>query len=258
MSLKGLLIACLLPIATHAMSQVTRLPTKFNNQSGIKDSTLHKMQIEIWSDIMCPFCYIGKRKFEAALAQFEHKDDVEVIWKSYQLSPGMETDPTKNINQFLAEHKGISEEKASQMNAYVTNMAADVGLKYNFDKTVVANSFNAHRFSHFAKLFNKQDEAEEKLFSAYFTEGKNLDDDEVLIQLGMEIGLDSAALRVALENGMYADEVRADIKEAEQLGLRGVPFFVFDRKYGVSGAQDSKVFLETLEKAYEESKTVRQ
>ena len=143
------------------------------------------------------------------------------------------------------------------MNAYVTQMAQDVGLKFNFDKTVVANSFNAHRFSHFAKLFNKQDESEEKLFSAYFTEGKNLDDNEVLIQLGAEIGLDASALQVALESGMYADEVRTDIKEAEQLGLRGVPFFVFDRKYGISGAQDSSVFLETLEKAYEESKRVR-
>jgi len=216
------------------------------------------MQIEIWSDIMCPFCYIGKRKFEAALSQFEHKDDVEVIWKSYQLSPGMETDPTKNINQFLAEHKGISEERANQMNAYVTQMAADVGLTYDFEKTVVANSFNAHRFSHFAKLFDKQDESEEKLFSAYFTEGKNLDDNEVLIQLGIEIGLDPSALRVTLESGMYTDEVRSDIQEAEQLGLRGVPFFVFDRKYGISGAQDSKVFLETLNKAHEESKTVRE
>jgi predicted DsbA family dithiol-disulfide isomerase len=216
------------------------------------------MQVEIWSDIMCPFCYIGKRKFETALKQFEHNEDVEIVWKSYQLSPGMETDPTKNINQFLAEHKGISEERANQMNAYVTEMAAGVGLKYNFNKTVVANSFNAHRFAHFAKQFGKQDEAEEKLFSAYFTEGKNLDDIEVLIQLGVEIGLDSSALRAALESGKYADEVMSDIKEAEQLGVRGVPFFVFDRKYGVSGAQDSRVFLETLQKAYAESETVRQ
>lgn len=207
---------------------------------------------------MCPFCYIGKRKFETALKQFEHNEDVEIVWKSYQLSPGMETDPTKNINQFLAEHKGISEERANQMNAYVTEMAAGVGLKYNFNKTVVANSFNAHRFAHFAKQFGKQDEAEEKLFSAYFTEGKNLDDIEVLIQLGVEIGLDSSALRAALESGKYADEVMSDIKEAEQLGVRGVPFFVFDRKYGVSGAQDSRVFLETLQKAYAESETVRQ
>ncbi|MBL0009799.1 MAG: DsbA family oxidoreductase [Saprospiraceae bacterium] len=210
------------------------------------------MQIEIWSDIMCPFCYIGKRKFEAALAQFEHKDDVHITWKSYQLSPDMVTDPKKNINQFLAEHKGISVEEAKRMNEYVTGMAAQVGLTYNFDKTIVANSFNAHRFAHFAKQFGKQDEAEEALFAAYFNEGKNLDDYAVLIELGKEIGLDPAALKTALESGAYADDVRTDILEAEQLGLRGVPFFVFDRKYGVSGAQDSKVFLETMEKCVRE------
>ena len=223
----------------------------------IMDTTKHTLQIEIWSDIMCPFCYIGKRKFEAALSQFEGKDDVEIIWKSYQLSPDMVTDSSKNINQYLSEHKGISIQEAERMNAYVTNMAAKEGLTYNFDKTVVANSFKAHQFAHFAKQYGKQDEAEEKLFQAYFTDGKNIDDDAVLIQLGTELGLDTTALKAALENGTYAEEVRADIKEAEQIGVRGVPFFVFDRKYAVSGAQDSKVFLQTLEQAYAERKSVR-
>ncbi len=221
------------------------------------DTTKHTIQVEIWSDIMCPFCYIGKRKFEAALSQFEGKDDVEIIWKSYQLSPDMVTDSSKNINQYLSEHKGISIQEAERMNAYVTNMAAKEGLTYNFDKTVVANSFKAHQFAHFAKQYGKQDEAEEKLFQAYFTEGKNMDDDAVLIQLGAELGLDTTALKAALENGTYAKEVRADIKEAEEIGVRGVPFFVFDRKYAVSGAQDSMVFLQTLEKAQEERKNVR-
>lgn len=206
---------------------------------------------------MCPFCYIGKRKFEAALAQFEGKDDIEITWKSYQLSPDMVTDSSKNINQYLVEHKGISLQEAARMNAYVTDMAAKEGLTYNFDKTVVANSFKAHQFAHFAKQFGKQDEAEEKLFLAYFTEGKNMDDDAVLIQLAAELGLDTEALKAALENETYADEVIADIKEAEQIGVRGVPFFVFDRKYAVSGAQDSKVFLQTMEKAQEERKNVR-
>ena len=124
------------------------------------DSTKHTLQIEIWSDIMCPFCYIGKRKFEAALSQFEGKDDIEIIWKSYQLSPDMLTDASKNINQYLSEHKGISIQEAERMNAYVTDMAAKEGLTYNFDKTVVANSFKAHQFAHFAKQYSKQDEAE--------------------------------------------------------------------------------------------------
>ena len=214
------------------------------------------MKVEIWSDVMCPFCYIGKRKFETALAQFENRDELEIIWKSYQLSPDMITDSTKNINQYLSEHKGISLQEAARMNAYVTNMAAKEGLTYNFDKTVVANSFKAHQFAHFAKQYGKQDEAEEKLFVAYFTEGKNMDDDAVLIQLGAEIGLDTTALKTALENGMYTDDVLADIKEAEEIGVRGVPFFVFDRKYAVSGAQDSKVFLQTLEKAYKERELI--
>ncbi len=252
MPLKALLILCLLSVGLAAQAQVTRLKTNATDQLSPIDTTQHKMQIEIWSDIMCPFCYIGKRKFEAALAQFEHKDDVHITWKSYQLSPDMVTDPHKNINQFLAEHKGISVEEAKRMNEYVTGIAAQVGLTYNFDKTIVANSFNAHRFAHFAKQFGKQDEAEEKLFSAYFNEGKNLDDYNVLIELGKEIGLDPVALKVAFKKGAYADDVRTDIREAEQLGLRGVPFFVFDRKYGVSGAQDSSVFLETMEKCVRE------
>ena len=252
MSLKALLILCLLSVGLASEAQVTRLKTDAMDQLRPLDTTQHKMQIEIWSDIMCPFCYIGKRKFEVALAQFEHKDDVQITWKSYQLSPDMVTDPKKNINQFLAEHKGISVEEAKRMNEYVTGMAAQVGLTYNFDKTIVANSFNAHRFAHFAKQFGKQDEAEEALFAAYFKEGKNLDDYSVLIEMGKEIGLDPAALKVALESGAYADDVRTDIREAEQLGLRGVPFFVFDRKYGVSGAQDSRVFLETMEKCLRE------
>ena len=201
---------------------------------------------------MCPFCYIGKRKFETALAQFEGRDDIEITWKSYQLSPDMVTDSSKSINQYLSEHKGISIQEAERMNAYVTTMAAKEGLTYNFDKTVVANSFKAHRFAHFAKQYGKQDEAEEKLFIAYFTEGKNMDDDAVLLQLGADIGLDTIELKSALENGAYTDEVLTDIKEAEEIGVRGVPFFVFDRKYAVSGAQDSKVFLQTLEKAYKE------
>ncbi len=201
---------------------------------------------------MCPFCYIGKRKFEAALAQFSHKNNIQVIWKSFQLSPDMKTDPNKNINQFLAEHKGISLQEAKRMNDYVTEMASQVGLTYHFDKSVVANSFKAHRFSHFAKQHGKQNEAEEKLFHAYFTDGKNIDNNDTLIQLGIELGLDKSTLKHALETEMYADDVNNDIYEAQQIGVRGVPFFVFDRKYAISGAQDSQVFLQTLEKSFTE------
>ena len=210
------------------------------------------MKIEIWSDVMCPFCYIGKRKFEQAMAQFPHKDKVQVVWKSFQLSPDMQTDTGKNIHEFLAAHKGISLQEAKKMNDYVTQMAKQVGLPYDFDKSVVANSFNAHRFAHFAKQHGKQEDAEELLFRSYFTDGKNIDDYATLIQLGNEIGLDANALKAVLENGSYADAVRADILEAQQLGMRGVPFFVMNRKYAVSGAQESKSFLEMLEKSFAE------
>lgn len=210
------------------------------------------MKIEIWSDVMCPFCYIGKRKFEAALAQFPHQEQVELVWKSFQLSPGIKTQPGKSIHQFLSEHKSISVEQAKQMNDYVTQLAKQVGLVYNFDKAIVANSFNAHRFTHFAKQYGKQNEAEELLFRSYFTDGKNIDDYETLIALGREIGLDAAALQAALENGSYANNVQTDIYEAGQIGVNGVPFFVFNRRYAVSGAQESKAFLEVLHKSFDE------
>lgn len=209
------------------------------------------MKIEIWSDVVCPFCYIGKRKFEAALADFKHASDLEIIWKSYQLSPEMKTVPGKSIHQYLSEHKRISLSEATSMNNQVADWAKNVGLQYNFDKAIPANTFMAHRFSHLAKQHGVQNEAEEKLFSAYFTKGKNIDDVETLSQIGAEIGIDAELVRKTLESNEYADAVRNDIQEAINLGLRGVPFFVFDRKYAVSGAQDSKVFLDTLEKAFE-------
>ncbi|HXB11619.1 MAG TPA: DsbA family oxidoreductase [Bacteroidia bacterium] len=214
----------------------------------------NKMNIEIWSDVMCPFCYIGKRKFEKAMAEFPNKDSIQLIWKSFQLAPDMKTKPGKTIHQYLAEHKGVSLEEAKRMNDYVTQMAAKVGLVYNFDKSVVANSFNAHRFSHFAKQKGKQDQAEELLFKAYFTDGKNMDDMDTLVQLGSEIGLDAKELRTVLESNAFADEVISDVEEAHKLGVQGVPFFVFNRKYAVSGAQESTAFAQALEKSFAEWK----
>lgn len=212
------------------------------------------MKIEIWSDIMCPFCYIGKRRFEDALADFDHKDEIEIEWKSFLLSPELKTDPSKNIHQFLAEHKNVSVDEAKEMNNYVTNMAAQAGLIYDFDRVVPANSFNAHRFLHFAKKYGKQEEAEEALFKAYFTEGKNIDDAQTLMLMAIELGLDANILAEDMNSGAYTNEVVADINEAQQLGVRGVPFFVFNRKYAVSGAQASDAFLETIEKSFAEWK----
>lgn len=200
---------------------------------------------------MCPFCYIGKRKFEVALAQLESIDTIEIEWKSFLLSPDMKTDDTINIHQFLAAHKGISLEEATGLNDNVANIAANVGLDFNFDKTIPANSFNAHRLLHFAKQHGRQQAAEEALFEAYFTDGKNLDDAQTLVQLATTLGLDGNAFAQAMGSGAYVNDVLNDINEARQFGIQGVPFFVFDRKYAVSGAQEPAVFLETLHKSME-------
>jgi len=210
------------------------------------------MKIEIWSDVMCPFCYIGKRKFETALAKFDNKNNIEIIWKSFQLAPDMLTQPDKNIHQFLAEHKGMSLDKAKEMNDYVTNLARLVGLTYDFDKAIPANSFKAHQFLHLAKQFGLQEQAEEAMFQAYFTEGKNIDDIDTLVKMGGALGLNQEGTRKALENNEYANDVSEDIDEARQLGVNGVPFFVFDRKVAISGAQESSVFLDTIEKTFAE------
>jgi predicted DsbA family dithiol-disulfide isomerase len=208
------------------------------------------MKIEIWSDVMCPFCYIGKRRFEDALQQFAHKDEIEVEWKSFQLNPNLKTDPSLNINQYLADAKGWNLDYAKQMNDHVTEMAAQVGLKYDFDRAIVANSFNAHRFSHLAKKHGLGNAAEEALFNAYFTEGKNIDDQDTLIDLGVSIGLNAYEVKQTLESDAFADAVKHDIVEAQNLGIQGVPFFVMNNKYGVSGAQAVPVFSETLEKSF--------
>jgi predicted DsbA family dithiol-disulfide isomerase len=206
------------------------------------------MKVEIWSDVMCPFCYIGKRKFEQALGQFPGNAAVEVEWKSFQLNPDMQTDPSKSINDYLAEHKGIPVARAKEMNERVTEMAAEVGLTYRLDNAVVANSFDAHRLSHFAKKYGKQDAVEELLFKAYFTEGKNTADHETLVSLAEEAGLQGEEVRSMLSGTDYSDEVNRDIYEASQVGARGVPFFVFDNRYAVSGAQPSEIFLQVLNK----------
>ena len=211
------------------------------------------MKVEIWSDVMCPFCYIGKRKFELALKNFPHREKVEITWKSFQLNPDMVTDPDKNINQYLAEAKGWSLKQAEDANNYVTDIAKNVGLTYNMDKAIVANSFDAHRLSHLAKKYNKQDALEEQLFLAYFTEGKNTADHNILTEIGVGIGLDEQEIKTMLNSNEFSAEVNKDILEAQMVGARGVPFFVFDRKYAVSGAQDPATFEQVLTTVWEES-----
>ncbi|MEX0780820.1 MAG: DsbA family oxidoreductase [Balneolales bacterium] len=212
------------------------------------------MKVDIWSDIMCPFCYIGKRNFENALDQFEHKDDIKIQWRSFQLAPELVTDPSKNAYDYLAEKKGWTLEYTKKIHSQLESSAREVGLVYNFDTAIPANSFNAHRLSHLAARHLVQGELEERLFRAYFTEGKNIDDTEVLVQLGVETGLPAEEIREMLQSDLYADQVSLDINMAQQVGVQGVPFFVIDNKYAVSGAQPSEVILEALQKTWHENK----
>lgn len=208
------------------------------------------MKIEIWSDVMCPFCYIGKRRLEEALAVSGMTAEIE--WKSFQLDPDMESQPGKNVYQYLAERKGISVLESEAMHGNVVQMAKQAGLDYHFEKAVVANSFDAHRLLQFAKTKGLGNEAEERIFSAYFTEGVDVADKQELARLAAEIGLDAAEAKQVLESNDFSVEVRSDIAEAAQIGVRGVPFFVFNRKYAVSGAQPVDAFIQTMEAAAKE------
>jgi protein disulfide-isomerase len=213
-----------------------------------------KMKVEIWSDIMCPFCYIGKRHFEEALKGFGHHAELEMEWKSFQLDPEIpkERKEIEHVYDYLAKRKGISHDQSVKLHDRVIAMAHAAGLVYNFDKAIVANSFDAHRVIQLAKSKGLGNEIEERFFKAYFTDGMDLGDPATLIEIGKEIGLEGAEVREALHSDDVAYQVKQDIDEAAQLGIRGVPFFVFDRRHAVSGAQPADVFLETMEKAFED------
>jgi protein disulfide-isomerase len=211
-----------------------------------------KMKVEIWSDMVCPFCYIGKRRYEAALSKFAHANEIEVVWHSFQLNPSLEVNKNnrESVYQYLAKAKGVSYEQSVKMHEGVMKMASEVGLDYRFDEAVVTNSQNAHRVMQMAQQKGLGDEAEELLFKAYFTEGKDLNDATILVLIGEEIGLDAKAVATMLAGNDYNKEVTEDMQEANKLGINGVPFFVFDRKYAVSGAQPVDTFLQTLQAAH--------
>ncbi len=209
------------------------------------------MEVKIWSDVRCPFCYIGKRKFETALAAFAHKDEVKITWKSFELDPDLQTVADINIYEYFSKAKGIPQEQAVDMFNNVTQVAAEVGLDFKLDQSVVANSFKAHRVIQLAKTLNLGDEIEEALFRIHFMEGKNIDDEQVLTETAKNIGISASAVQSLFNGDDFDAEVRIDQLEAQRIGIRGVPFFVFDDKYAVSGAQAPEIFLQTLEKAYE-------
>lgn len=212
----------------------------------------NKMKIEIWSDIMCPFCYIGKRNLEKALEQFPDRNHIEIEWKSFQLDPSIPEGVVESHQEYLEKRKGMPAAQVKGMLNNVTQTAKQAGLEYHLDNSIIVNSFTAHRLIQFAKTKGLGDQAEERLFHAFFTEAKNIADLDTLTQLGKEIGLDETELKTAFTDEKYAFFIKQDIHEAQQIGVQGVPFFVLDRKYAVSGAQPPQLFLESLEKSFAE------
>jgi protein disulfide-isomerase len=212
----------------------------------------NKLKVQIWSDIMCPFCYIGKRRIEEALSQFEHKEAVTFEWKSFQLDASFIPSPDDNIAEHLADKYGRDMDWAQNMLENTTQNAKTAGLDFHFEKVVMANSHNAHRLLHLAKKHNLANELEELLFKAYFTDGKDLNNLDTLSQLGIEVGLESEAITQVLHSNAYSNEVQQDIQQANAIGVQGVPFFVFDNKYAISGAQPATAFLQALEKVWQE------
>ncbi|MEO6914458.1 MAG: DsbA family oxidoreductase [Chitinophagaceae bacterium] len=210
------------------------------------------MNVQIWSDINCPFCYIGKRKFEKALAGFDHKDKVDVEWRSFQLDPDLKMIPGKSIHQYLADRKGITLEKAREMNDFMTNNAKEVGLTYNFDTAILNNSLDAHRLLHLAKKHGLQNDTKEALFKAYYTNGLDIGDHHTLTDIGTSVGIPKEEISAMLDSDLFKEEVEADQSMARQVGASGVPFFVFNNKYAVSGAQPTDLFAEVLNKVWQE------
>ena len=211
------------------------------------------MKVEIWSDVVCPFCYVGKRKFEKALGEFAHRADVQIEWKSFQLTPDFVPTPGESIHAALAKKKGVPEAEGRRMSDHMTLIAKEVGLNYDFDKVIPANTFLAHQLIHLGAHHGQQDATKERLFAAYYLEGQDLNSVDTLVRLAAELGLDATEARQALLAGTYANEVRRDEYEAQQIQVRGVPFFVFDAKYAVSGAQPSNVFAEVLATVWAEA-----
>ncbi|MEX2462393.1 MAG: DsbA family oxidoreductase [Paenibacillaceae bacterium] len=210
------------------------------------------MKVEIWSDYVCPFCYIGKRRFETGLQQFLNKEAVEVVYKSFELDPNARRDGNPSAHDMLVAKYGMAREQAIESTNQITQQAKVFGLDYYMDRTIQTNTFDAHRLTHFAASKGKHAEMTERLLKAHFTDTLHLGNHDTLADLAVEIGLDRAeALRVS-KNGEYADDVRANEQEANQFGVRGVPYFVINCKYAISGAQPSEVFLEALQKAWNE------
>lgn len=210
------------------------------------------MRIDVWADVVCPFCYIGAYELHIAIAQFEHAGAVKVVLHSYELNPNMPKEFSGTLHEYLAQHKGVSVADAKAMNADVAQYANEVGLTFNLDIAKPANSFDAHRLVHLAKESGLEHVMMEKLHAAYFTDGKNIANRDVLKQLAVEVGIDVHAAEQLFATSEYTDEVRADEARAQEIGVMGVPFFLINNKYSITGAQRAEQFLEGLRQVWSE------
>ncbi|OEH92666.1 DsbA family oxidoreductase [Bacillus solimangrovi] len=210
------------------------------------------MKIEVWSDFVCPFCNIGKRRLEEALEQFPHKDEVEVVYKSFELDPNASVNTDKSLFEVLASKYGTSVEQAKQMSDNVAQQAATVGLDFQFDKSIPTNTFDAHRVAKFAKAKGKDTELTERFMYAHFTEGKNIGNHDTITEIAEQAGLEGKEVRDVLSGSGYEQEVRTEEAQAQQIGVQGVPFFVINEKYAISGAQSTETFAGALNKVWQE------
>ncbi|GAB3719787.1 DsbA family oxidoreductase [Nocardiopsis oceani] len=208
------------------------------------------VQVEVWSDIVCPWCYIGKRRLEKALAGFERADEVELCWRSFQLDPAFPKGAREPVYDSLATKTNASREQVAQMTGQVTELAAQEGLDYAFENAVMVNTFDAHRITHLAREKGLGAQAHERLMRAQLVESRVLNDADTLVELAADIGLDADEARTVVDGEAYTQQVNTDIATARQLGATGVPFFVLDRAFGISGAQPVDVFSSALEKAF--------
>jgi predicted DsbA family dithiol-disulfide isomerase len=208
------------------------------------------VEVEIWSDVACPWCYIGKRRFEAALAEFEHRDEVRVKWRSFELDPEAPSERVGDRAEHLARKYGMTLEQARAAEQQLTDVAAGEGLEFRFDIARSGNSFDAHRIVHLAEDHELQDAMKERLLRAYFTEGELLSDHDTLVRLAAEVGLEEQEVRDVLAGDRYAQEVRDDERTAGELGISAVPTFVLDRRLGTSGAQPPEALLELLRQGW--------
>ena len=214
------------------------------------------MKVEIWSDVVCPWCYIGKRRFEAALAQFEHANEVEVTWRSFELDPAAPRVQTEPQAERLARKYGVSLEQVKAMNTRLIGEAQKEGLDFRLEDAIGGNTFDAHRLIHLAADSGRADAMKERLMKAYFTEGVAIGERAELVRLAVEVGLDEDRVKAMLSAEEFAAAVRADEARARAFGISGVPFFAIDERYGVSGAQPAEVILDALQQAYGESRLV--